>query len=61
MKGKGLINKIYRVNPNSVLCNMADFEALKEGKTITLKTEEAEQLLSLGVVGKIKSSKKGSK
>ena len=29
MKIKGLLNKIHRVNPNSILCNVSSFDKLK--------------------------------
>mgnify|MGYP003138271539 CR=1 FL=1 len=61
MKIKGLINKINRVNPNTVLCSMEIFGLLKKGKIATLTKEEAEQLLNMGVVEKVKTSKKGDK
>ena len=61
MKVKGLVNKIYRVNPNSILCSKVVFGALKRGEIATLKNDEAEQLIKMGVVEKIKSSKKESK
>jgi len=61
MKVKGLVNKIYRVSSNSVSCSSADLAKLKEGKTADLKKEDADQLLSMGMVEKITSSKKGDK
>tara|TARA_R100000808_G_scaffold5861_2_gene17709 strand:- start:1078 stop:1266 length:189 start_codon:yes stop_codon:yes gene_type:complete len=57
MKVKGLKRKIYRVNPNSVLCSVADFDILKDGKTATLKISEANQLLNMGVVEEVKAKK----
>ena len=61
MKVKGLVNKIYRINSNSVTCDVANFNKLKEGGIADLKKEDAEQLLNMGVVEKIKTSKKGTK
>lgn len=56
MKIKGKINKIYRVNPNSVLCDVASFDKLKEGDTVDLPNEAAEELLNMGVAEKAKST-----
>ena len=61
MKVKGLINKIYRVSSNSVSCSKADLSNLKEGKTADLKKEDAEQLIKMGMVELVKTSKKGDK
>ena len=63
MKITGKINKIYRINSNSVLCDVASFDKLKEGGTVDLPNEAAEQLLNMGVAKKAKSikSKKESK
>ena len=57
MKIKGKIDKIYRINSNSVLCDVASFDKLKEGDTVDLPNEAAEQLLNIGVVEKAKSTK----
>jgi|TARA_R100001244_G_scaffold81929_1_gene63805 hypothetical protein len=63
MKIKGLKDKIYRVNSNSVLCDIASFDKLKEGGSVDLPNEAAEELLNMGVAKKAKStiSKKESK
>jgi len=58
MKIKGKPNKIYRVNPNSVLCSQAQFSKLGEGETVEVAEEAAEQLLKMGVVEKGKTTKK---
>jgi|TARA_Y100000310_G_scaffold59729_1_gene55123 hypothetical protein len=58
MKIKGKPNKIYRVNPNSVLCSPDQFNKLKEGKTVDVAEDAAEQLLNMGVVEKGKTTKK---
>ena len=57
MKVKGLPDKISMINPNSVSCSAGDFDKLKEGKTVELKKEDAEQLISMGVVEISKASK----
>ena len=49
MKIKGLKDKIYRVNSNSVLCDIASFDKLKEGGSVDLPNEAAEELLNMGV------------
>ena len=63
MKIKGKIDKIYRINSNSVLCDVGSFDKLKEGGTVDLPNEAAEELLKMGVAKKAKSikSKKESK
>ena len=58
MKIKGKSNKIYRVNPNSVLCSPAQFSKLKEGETVDVDEDAAKQLLNMGVVEKGKSTTK---
>jgi hypothetical protein len=57
MKIKGKSNKIYRVNPNSVLCSPLQFNKLKEGGTVDVAEDAAEQLLNMGVVEKGKTTK----
>ena len=57
MKIIGLTNKIHRINSNSVLCDVASFDKLKEGDTVDLPNEAAEQLLNMGVVEKAKPIK----
>ena len=57
MKIKGLKDKIYRVNSNSVLCDIASFDKLKEGGSVDLPNEAAEELLNMGVAKKAKSTK----
>ena len=57
MKVKGLEDKIYRLNPNSINFNVGDLAKLKEGKDVELKKEDAEQLISMGIVSTIKESK----
>ncbi len=61
MKVKGLENKIYRVNSNSINFNVRKLDDLKEGKTVDLAQEDADDLLNRGFVVKVKSSKKGDK
>jgi len=61
MKVKGLVGKIYRISSNAVTCSAKDFDKLKDGGTTDLKTEDAEQLLKMGVVQIIKVSKNKEK
>ena len=61
MKIKGLENKIYRINPNSVNFSMAKLEKLKEGKVVDLSKDDAEGLINKGMAVVVKSSKKGDK
>ena len=57
MKVKGLIGKIDRISANGGFCSSSELGKLKEGKTVDLKKEQAEQLLSMGMVELIKESK----
>ena len=61
MKVKGLEGKIYRLNPNSINFNVGDLAKLKEGKTVELAKEDAEDLINKGMVELVKTSKKGDK
>jgi len=61
MKIKGLEDKIYRINPNSVNFSMAKLEKLKEGKVVDLSKDDAEGLINKGMAVVVKSSKKGDK
>ena len=57
MKVKGLVSKIHRVGFNTATCSDADLSKLKEGKTVELKKEDAEQLINMGMVEIITSNK----
>ena len=59
MKIKGLEDKIYRINPNSVNFSMAKLEKLKEGGVVDLSKDDAESLINKGMAVVVKSSKKG--
>ena len=59
MKVKGLENKIDRLNPNSINFNVKDLAKLKEGKTVELAKEDAEDLINKGMGELVKTSKKG--
>jgi hypothetical protein len=61
MKVKGLASKINRINPNSIQFSMEKLSKLKEGKTVELSKDHAEDLLNKGMVELVKSSKKGDK
>ena len=61
MKVKGLEDKIYRLNPNSINFNVGLLAKLKEGKTVELVKEDAEDLINKGMVELVKTSKKGEK
>ena len=61
MKIKGLEDKIYRINPNSVNFSMAKLEKLKEGGVVDLSKDDAESLVNKGMAVVVKSSKKGDK
>ena len=61
MKVKGLEDKIYRINPNSINFNVKNLDKLKEGQEVDLAKEDAEDLLNRGMVKLVKTSKKGDK
>ncbi len=61
MKIKGLEDKIYRINPNSVNFSMAKLEKLKEGGVVDLSKDDAESLINKGMAKIVTSSKKGDK
>ena len=58
---KGLINKIYRLNSNTATCSKGDLDKLKEGKSVELKKEDAEQLIKMGMAETVKPSNKEKK
>ena len=58
MKVKGLENKIFRLNPNSINFNVGLLAKLKEGKAVELIKEDAEDLINKGMVELVQTSKK---
>ena len=61
MKVKGLEDKIYRLNPNPINFNVGLLAKLKEGKTVELTKEDAEDLINKGMAELVKSSNKEKK
>ena len=61
MKVKRIEDKIYRLNPNSINFNVCDLAKLKEGKTVELAKEDAEDLINKGMAELVKSSNKEKK
>lgn len=62
MKIKAKLNKIYRININSVKCSTSEFNKLKDGETVEMAEKSAKQLLNMGVVEMSKNkTKKESK
>ena len=61
MKVKGLEGKIYRLNPNSINFNVALLNKLKEGKSVELAKEDAEDLINKGMAELVKTSNKEKK
>ena len=57
MKVKGILNKMHRVNPNGVMCDQGSLDKLKEGESVELPKEHAEELLNMGFVTKTKQKK----
>ena len=58
MKIKARKNKLHRVNPNSILCDSASFDELKEGKTVDISNKAAEELLKMGMAKKANNKQK---
>ena len=61
MKVKGLENKIYRLNSNSINFNVGDLAKLKEGKSVELTKEDAEDLINRGMAELVKTINKEKK
>ena len=57
MKVKGILNKLHRINPNGVMCDKGSLDKLKEGESVELPKEAAEELLNMGFVTKTKQKK----
>ena len=56
MKIKGKVNKIFRINSNSVSCDVKSFDELKEGNVVDVPDGQAQELLKMGVVEKTTTS-----
>ena len=61
MKVKGLEGKIYRLSSNSINFNVGLLDKLKEGKTVELAKEDAEDLINKGMAELVKTSNKEKK
>ena len=61
MKIKGKEKKLHRVNPNSILCDVGSFDKLKNGESVDIDDEAANQLLNMGMAEKVKSNNKQKK
>ena len=61
MKVKGLEGKIYRLSSNSINFNVGLLDKLKEGKSVELAKEDAEDLINKGMAELVKSSNKEKK
>ena len=61
MKVKGLEDKIYRLSSNSINFNVGLLDKLKEGKSVELAKEDAEDLINKGMAELVNTSKKGEK
>ena len=61
MKIKGKVNKIFRVNSNSVSCDAKSFNKLKEGNVVDVPDGQAQELLNMGVAEKATAPKKTKK
>jgi len=61
MKVKGLEDKIYRLSSNSINFNVGLLDKLKEGKSVELAKEDAEDLINKGMAELVKSSNKEKK
>jgi|TARA_R100000501_G_C2542361_1_gene60564 hypothetical protein len=58
MKIKARENKLHRVNANSIICDRASLDELKEGKVVDISDEAAEELLNMGMAEKASNNKK---
>ena len=57
MKVKARLNKFHRVNPNGVLCDKVSLNKLREGETVDIPEDAANELLGMGFVEKAKTKK----
>lgn len=63
MKVKAMMNKFHRVNPNGVLCDKGSLDKLRDGESIEIPEDAANELLDMGFVQKAnnKTKKKETK
>ncbi len=59
MKIKVKLEKIHNVNPNGILCDVASFDQLKDGKEVDIDDDAAKELINMGMATEI--IKKGVK
>jgi|TARA_Y100000361_G_C11054224_1_gene286973 hypothetical protein len=57
MKVKAKLNKIYRVNPNGVLCDKSSLGKLRAGEVVEIPEDAGNELLKMGFVEKAKTKK----
>ena len=57
MKVKARLNKIHRVNPNGVLCDKGSLNKLRDGESVDIPEDAANELLNMGFVEKARNKK----
>jgi len=57
MKVKARLNKIRRVNPNGVLCDKGSLNKLRDGESVDIPEDAANELLNMGFVEKARNKK----
>ena len=57
MKVKARLNKILRVNPNGVLCDKGSLNKLRDGESVDIPEDAANELLNMGFVEKARNKK----
>ena len=57
MKVKAGKSNLTKLNPNSGICSAKELSDLQNGKEVDMKDESANQLINMGFVTKVKSSK----
>ena len=57
MKIKAKLNKFHRVNPNGVLCDKGSLNKLRDGESVDIPEDAANELLNMGFVEKAKNKK----
>lgn len=57
MKIKAKLNKFHRVNPNGVLCDKGSLNKLRDGESVDIPEDAANELLNMGFVERARNKK----
>ena len=57
MKSKAKLNKFHTVNPNGVLCDKGSLNKLRDGESVDIPEDAANELLNLGFVERARNKK----